>query len=805
MQYLISLQKNLQIENDFLSAALNFRDQNVEKNYQNFQNKFNKGTVILMESFKLFFEFAITISAIISDYESIYSQILFLFPMSSLLQIWKIRKNQKCNDYWKMGHMITLSLFLAAYKQTYLMRGSVSLYCVYMTQSLNDKKYFIYYFTIMQVTFQCFDQFFDWIVLPFQWVFTLIVTICIYTRQRRELVYFFKKFKCSHDLSYQEAVLNHSLQQNLFVIRLSPDQSKRSVDYFEILFANQACKKEFAQIDNIFQRTTLINIINCNESNLSYYNLKVNFSYEQICNNYKGSTGEQINMVDKPISLNQILYQYIVNYQNKEMQESLPLKLTGLQNNQTFDILVSPCIWKHDRCFIISLIDLTDRIKISQLEKLDQYKDSVLATVSHDLKNPISVIQSMITLVQEGLYELQDCDNAGIQQQVQSCCNYLQMCQTNVQTLQSFVNDLQDFAQIKQQKLKLAVSQFEISNLIQEIKNVFQIQIQKKNLELEIQVNLKPNQSYYNDPLRIKQVLFNLISNAIKFTSKGKIIVKFSDDFKEVYKFCQAIKEQIDSNKSIVDVGILFKNKSKIFICTVTDNGSGMSLEIQRGLFRNFATYDNDTNINKNGVGLGLIICKQLCGYIGPIQYIFLRSQTGVGSTFQFAIYKNYDKQNRYDYSGDQSSIDSIDYDISVHSPYKNIFSTCHITPLYKKQKKRELLQVLIVDDETFNCILLKLQLTKFGILNMDVAYSGRDAIEMSQKKIYDIVFLDVNMPGMNGFQCIQDIKNTNGQIKIYMLTAFNDLQTHQMCLDAGADKLLSKPLSQKQLELLLN
>lgn len=88
----------------------------------------------------------------------------------------------------------------------------------------------------------------------------------------------------------------------------------------------------------------------------------------------------------------------------------------------------------------------------------------------------------------------------------------------------------------------------------------------------------------------------------------------------------------------------------------------------------------------------------------------------------------------------------------------------------------KELLQILIVDDETFNCILLKLQLTKIGIHNLDVAYNGREAIEMSQKKIYDIVFLDVNMPGLNGFQCIQDIKNTNDEIKIYMLTAFNDL-----------------------------
>ncbi|CAD8124101.1 unnamed protein product [Paramecium sonneborni] len=506
----------------------------------------------------------------------------------------------------------------------------------------------ILFVTLLQVTFLSFDQFFDQIVLPFQWTFTIFITICIFIKQRRESVYIFKKFKSNHDLLYQEVMLNHSLQQILFVIKIIYGLIK---NYFEVFFPIKNVKK------NLHKLTTFLR--------------ELHKFQEQIFNNYKGSTGEQINIVDKPVYLNQILYQYIANYQNKEMYESLPLKLTGLQNNQTFNILVSPCIWKHEKCFIISLINLTDRIKISQLEKLDQYKESVLAILSHDLKNPINVIQSMITLVQEGLYELLDFNNVGVQLQIQSCCNYLQMCQTNVQTLQSFVNDLQDFAQIKQQKLKLVVIQFEIYNLIQEIKNVFQIQFQKKNLELDIQVKLKLNQIYQNDPLRIKQ-----------------ITVKFSDDIQKIIQFCNTIKEQIDSIKSIVDPGILFKNKFKIFICKVTDNESGMSLDIQHGVFRHFATYENQSNINH--VGLSLIICRQLCGYIGPIQYMYLRSQAGVGTTFQFAIYKNYDIQHRYDYSEDQSSIDSIDYDISVQSPYKNI--SPHVTQLlYTKNNKGEM------------------------------------------------------------------------------------------------------------------
>ncbi|CAD8201362.1 unnamed protein product [Paramecium pentaurelia] len=803
MQYLLSLSRNQQSENVFLNATLNFRDPDVQNSFKSFQKKLNKCTMIFIETFKMFLELALTISAIVKDNQSLQSQILIVFPISSLLQIWSIQRNSTFNDYWKIIHVIALQIFLGLYVDQFMINGYVQLYQMYVTQSLNNKKYLIFYFTIMQFTYLYFDNFYDSIILPFEWIFIFVIVISIYLRERRKLVYFFEKFNFSHDLSYQEVVLNHSLQQNLFVIKLNSDQNFQ--DLFEVLFVNQACKKEFATIENIYQKITQIQIINCNESNISQCNLKVNLTQDLLLNNFKVSTGEQINMIDNHQSLNQILYQYINNSQNKELQDSLPLKLTGIVYNhhhQTYDILVSPCIWKHQKSYIVSLIEVTDRIKISQLEKLDQYKDNVLATVSHDLKNPIGVIQSMITLVQDSLYELSETEtNPEIIQKIQSCCNYLEMCQTNVQILQSFVNDLQDFAQIKQQKLKLAISQFDILQLIQDVKNVFQIQIQKKNLQLDIISNLKSTQILNNDPLRIKQVLFNLLSNAIKFTSKGKISIIFSDDSQDICKFCRNVKEQIEINKSVIDINNLIKNKQRLILCTVNDSGSGMSQEIQRRLFRNFATYDNDNNTNKNGVGLGLIICKQLCGYIGPLQYIYLQSQVGVGSTFQFVIYKNYDKQLHL--QQDQCSVDSIDYDISAHSPYKNIFSTNHLTPLYKKINKRNQLQVLIVDDESFNNMLLKIQLQKIGIHQVDTAFGGQEAIDMIIKQCYDIVFLDFNMPGMNGLQCIIEIKRINPVIKIYMLTAFNDIKTQQNCLDAGADKILQKPPTSQDLQLL--
>ncbi|CAD8204376.1 unnamed protein product [Paramecium pentaurelia] len=803
MQYLLSLSRNLQSENVFLNPTLNFRDQNVQKSFKTFQKKLNQSTMMLIETFKMFLELALTISSIVQDTQSIYSQILIVFPLSSLFQIWSIKKNSKCNDYWKIIHVVALHIFLSFHSNQFQINGYVQLYYMYITQSLNNKKYLICYFAIMQITYMYFDNCFDWILLPFQWIFILAIAISIYLRERRKLVYFFEKFNFSHDLSYQEVVLNHSLQQNLFVIKLNSDRNLQ--DQFEVLFINQACKKEFATIENLYQRITQINIINCNESNISQCNFKINLSQELPQNNLKASTGEQINIIDKPYTLNQILYQYFNNSQNKEIQECFPLKLTGLMSNhhhQTYDILVTPCIWKHQRSYIVSLIEITDRIKISQLEKLDQYKDNVLATVSHDLKNPIFVVQSMITLVQDSLFELSEMEtNPDILQKIQSCCNYLEMCQTNVQILQSFVNDLQDFAQIKQQKLKLAISQFDIMQLIQDVKNVFQIQIQKKNLQLDIISNLNSSQSLNNDPLRIKQILFNLLSNAIKFTSKGRISITFSDDPQNICIFSQNVKEQIQTNKSVVDINTLLKNQQRLILCTVSDNGSGMSQEIQRRLFRNFATYDNDSNTNKNGVGLGLIICKQLCGYIGPLQYIYLQSQVGVGSTFQFVIYKNYDKQHHQ--QQDQFSVDSIDYDISAHSPYKNIISTNHLTPLYKMINKRDQLQVLIVDDESFNNMLLKIQLSKIGINKVDTAFGGKEAINMIITQCYDIVFLDFNMPGMNGLQCIKEIKRINPEIKIYMLTAFNDMKTQKNCLSAGADKILQKPPTSQDLELL--
>ncbi|CAK67133.1 unnamed protein product (macronuclear) [Paramecium tetraurelia] len=791
MKYLLQISRNLQPENAFLNATLNFRDQDVQNSFKTFQKKLNKCPMIFIETFKMFLELALTISAIFKDNQSVESQILIVFPLSSLLQIWSIQRNSTCNDYWKIIHVVTILIYLSLYVDQFMINGYVQLYYMYVTQSLNNKKYLICYFTIMQFTYLYFDNIFDWILLPFEWIFILAISISIYLRERRKLICFFEKFNFSHDLSYQEVVLNHSLQQNLFVIKLNSDQNMQ--DQFEVLFVNQACNKEFATIESIYQKINQIQIINCNESNISLCNLKVNLTQELILNNLK-ATGEQINMIDNPQSLNYILYQYMSNSQDKELQESLPLKLTGLMYNnhhQTYDILVSPCIWKYQKSFVVSLIEITDRIKISQLEKLDQYKDSVLATVSHDLKNPIGVVQSMITLVQDKILE-----------KIQSCCNYLEMCQTNVQILQSFVNDLQDFSQIKQQKLKLAISEFDILQLIQDVKNVFRIQTQKKNLQLEIVSILKSTQILNNDPLRIKQVLFNLLSNAIKFTSKGKISIIFSDEPMDICKFCINVKDQININKSVVDVDPLIRNQQRLILCTVYDSGSGITQEIQRRLFRNFATYDDDNNTNKNGVGLGLIICKQLCGYIGPLQYIYLESQVGVGSTFQFVIYKNYDKQQHHQQQ-DQFSVDSIDYDVSVHSPYKNMISTNQLAPFHKKINKKEKLQVLIVDDESFNNMLLKIQLSKIGIYKVDTAFGGQIAIDMVLKQRYDVVFLDFNMPGMNGLQCINEIKRISPTTKIYMLTAFNDMKTQQNCLSAGADKILQKPPTSQDLKLL--
>ena len=101
------------------------------------------------------------------------------------------------------------------------------------------------------------------------------------------------------------------------------------------------------------------------------------------------------------------------------------------------------------------------------------------------------------------------------------------------------------------------------------------------------------------------------------------------------------------------------------------------------------------------------------------------------------------------------------------------------MTPLCKKLQRRELVQVLIVDDETFNNILLKMLLNKIGIQLIDMAFNGHDAIEMSKKKDYDVVFLDVSMPGIDGIECLKTIKKTlKNETKFYMLTAFSDIET---------------------------
>lgn len=164
--------------------------------------------------------------------------------------------------------------------------------------------------------------------------------------------------------------------------------------------------------------------------------------------------------------------------------------------------------------------------------------------------------------------------------------------------LQSFVNDLQDFSQIKQQKLKLNIQEFDLKDLINEIDQVFHFQFTIKCITFDTCANVRAT-NCINDPIRIKQILFNLISNSLKFTSRGNISLTITDEMREVTEFEMNLKQQIIQNSTTVNLVSFTKNKAKLLLCTVNDTGIGMEIKTQQGLFKAFGTYDNEKKMNK--------------------------------------------------------------------------------------------------------------------------------------------------------------------------------------------------------------
>lgn len=395
-------------------------------------------------------------------------------------------------------------------------------------------------------------------------------------------------------------------------------------------------------------------------------------------------------------------------------------------------------------------IDVSDRVKLlAQLTEAKEQADSAskaktqfLATMSHEIRTPMNAIIGLLEL------SLKRSENN------QFDFNSIRVAYDSAKGLLALIGDILDIIKIEAGELTLNPTEIDLKQTIKSVIQIFEGIALEKRLPIEFIFDKKLPQCVLLDPLRLKQILSNIISNAIKFTTKGKVSIEAE-----------------------LKVGF---NQQPHLMLRVIDTGIGISLEEQENLFLPFVQAHNGAH-NKGGTGLGLAICRSLCDMMGG--EISMASVPDKGTT------------------------------ICIELPLQPIKSSPKSTALPdtvdSNNATTQSQHILIVDDHSANRLLLSQQLRYLGH-SVDEANNGLEALQLFRQQPYRIVLTDCNMPLMDGYELSRRLRqyeqahNLTPSI-VLGYTANAQLEAKEACLDAGMNDCLFKPISLEDLKLKLD
>jgi PAS domain S-box-containing protein len=374
-----------------------------------------------------------------------------------------------------------------------------------------------------------------------------------------------------------------------------------------------------------------------------------------------------------------------------------------------------------------------------QAERANRMKSQFLANISHEIRTPLNGILGF----SESILSLSDVP--AIHRQAETILR-------ESEHLLELINQLLDHAKIEAGKLELECLPFALDSLLESIVSGTHSQAWKKQLELRMEIDDSVPRYLMGDPLRLRQVLLNLVNNAIKFTHAGSVSVRIEPVIVE--------EDWATLRFSVIDTGI------------------GIEPEKQKTIFESFSQADDSTTRRYGGTGLGTAICKELVGLMGG--EMDLQSEVGVGSTFWFTIDAPLCSPEEIEKADCDRDEDLAEPDASIHRPLK----------------------ILVVEDYPTNQEVLRNFLSAAGH-EVRVADNGRIAVEACRHELFDLVIMDIQMPEMDGLTATRIIREEiapREKLPIVALTANAEIDTRLGCLEVGMNDVVTKPIRRKKL-----